>query len=250
MKTILVVNDIHVGSNVAIMPDRVNAYGNKIKSNDLQAHLYEEWLEMCDLEKYDICIVNGDTCDGVNSNEHGYGCWTTDDRVQVKVAADLLQRTGAESFYCTQGSLYHTGKPSMDRLVNDRLGGHFDEDMILTVEGVRFHVRHKTPYTSTPYGRSTALNKDMVNSVLGCQSYGDIDVFLRAHTHYHHYVGWDGRLGLVNGGWKSQDAHMRRNSIGNGDFGYTVFYVDKGQYTWETHSFKMPGGLMSNTIVH
>lgn len=244
--TILVVNDLHCGSDVAVMPKKVRVgNGNVVHSNELQKFLFKKWKEMCNREEYDVCIVNGDTCDGINKHGDGEGCWTTDKSVQVETAVRLLKGIDAAEYYCTEGSKYHVGDPSLDELVSRGIGAvKYDTDLNMTIDNVRFHVRHKTPFTRIPSSRSHGIMNDMLQSILNRSEFGEIDVFLRAHTHYAHAVYHEGMTGIINPCWKGRDKFMRLNGMLGSDLGYTVIRIDEsGVMTYEMNTFNIPAEL-------
>ncbi len=238
----MVVNDLHIGSDVGIMPNNVRLdNGNRVKSNGIQKYLFDRWKDMCNTHDIDVCICNGDLCDGENKAENGKGLWTTDADIQASTAAELLAMIDADVYHGTAGSEYHTGRhENRDKMTMTELGGTFDDEAIFTYSGVRIHARHKTGFTSVPYTRSNPLNKDMVNTVLEYEEYGNIDIFLRAHTHYSHAVLWKSKLGIINPCWKYKDAYIRKQQNVGCDIGYTVLDCKDGDYEFKVHDLKMP----------
>ena len=72
----LVVSDMHVGSNVSIMPPEVTvdegAKKRRITSNAIQKYIYSKWEDMVDsVGKVDACIVLGDSIEGPNYKSRG-----------------------------------------------------------------------------------------------------------------------------------------------------------------------------------
>lgn len=247
MVRVLVVNDLHVGSDVSIMPKNVNlGNGIRIKANGIQKHLYTQWQNMCNKVEPDVCICNGDLCDGNNPADKGRGLWTADPELQSDVAAELLSMIDADAYHITTGSDYHTGVRNgynCDKMTADKLGGTFDDETILNYSGVRMHVRHETGYTKVPYTRSNPLNQDMVNTVLNNEEYGEIDIFLRAHTHYAHAVMWKYKLGIINGCWKYKDSFIRKRQNSSCDICYTVLDLDDGEYSFKMNKIDIPQNL-------
>lgn len=251
LKTVLVVNDLHVGSYESIMPSAVvlsSDNGQKLMLNqsNLQKFFMKQWQDMIGrlnaIGGVDICICNGDLVEGVNKFEHGLGNWTNDVGMQVDTAVRLLRMIGAKEYYGSQGSPYHTGlNTSADRLVMERLLGHFSTDFYLSVNGLRFYVRHDIGYSGVPHGRATSLNRDIINTKLNEDIYGNVDVHLYGHTHYSQAVLNFGKLAVNVPGWKARDEFIRRKSTGPFDCGYAVFFVnDDGSYTWDMKTFRPP----------
>lgn len=242
---VLVLNDTHIGNVNSVMPTEVEVgtgdenRSYSIQSNNIQRTMYDKWTEMCS-DNYDVGLLLGDMTEGTNYRENGIGNWTNDMSLQIDTCVDMLEKTGITEWYGVQGSPYHTGlNESADYEVLDKLGGTFDDDMILGIDDILFYLKHVTSYSSVPHSRSTGLNRDMVNTEIHKNSYGDIDVHLRAHVHYHHFVGWEGKLGLINPCWKHRDQFLRRGNAGSADIGYTVFTVDGDEYNWKTECFKL-----------
>lgn len=215
-----------------------------IHSSDLQKAFLKEWRDMIrrldGVGGVDICICNGDLVEGYNRFENGLGNWTNDIDVQVNTAVRLLKMIGAKQYYGSQGSPYHTGlNASADQLVVERLGGKYSTDFYLKVNKLRFYVRHEIGYSGVPHGRATSLSRDLINTKLNSDIYGDVDVHLYAHTHYSQAVINYGKLGVIVPGWKARDEFIRRKSSGPFDCGYAVFFVnDDGTYTWDLKTFR------------
>jgi len=246
--TVLVVNDIHMGSNEAIMPGAIRIVPDNdssilIKPSGLQKFYFKEWRKMLKrVGPVDVCIANGDLVEGINRAEGGAGNWTNELDVQVDEAARLLKMIGAKQYYGTQGSPYHTGlNTSCDKLVLDKLDGIFKTDLYLTVNGIRFHCRHDIGYSGVPHGRATAPNRDLINTKLNSDLYGNVDISLYAHTHYSQGVMNYGQKAFIVPGWKARDGFVRRKSSNAFDNGYGLFRIDDdGYYTYDIYSFRPP----------
>lgn len=248
-KVVLHINDLHCGSEEGIMPEIANsnledeARSNRVEANPIQAWMLKHWYDMCDMEKYDVVIADGDLVEGPNRKESGIGNWTNNLKTQSITAADLISMTEARKYYVTQGSPYHTGlNGSSDQDTAIELGAVFDEDLFLKIDKVRIYARHVTGYSDIPHGRSTALNRDMMNAELQKKMYGgSIDVHLRGHTHYTHEVTWEGKKGIIGPCWKYRDGFVRRRGMNGNDLGFTVLYIDGETVTTQVYTWKMPG---------
>ena len=110
-KKVLVVGDLHVGSNVSIMPDEVVLKKkNVVKSNPIQKKIFGKWEEMVDqVGKVDACITLGDMVDGSDRKGGAKEMWTPDITQQVETACDLLCMIKTSKFLGVQGSYYHVG---------------------------------------------------------------------------------------------------------------------------------------------
>jgi hypothetical protein len=150
-KKILIIGDMHIGSNVALMPEEVETLKTEkencqlIRASPVQQKILKKWYEMIDTEgKVDALVVNGDIVDGYNRKGNGIGCWTTDMDTQMKTARSLIKEIHYKKLYGTQGSLYHTNDNiSVDKLTIESLNGSFSHDLALKADNIRMHFSHK-----------------------------------------------------------------------------------------------------------
>ena len=232
---------MHVGCMASVMPSWANMYGCAVGQNKVQKMFWEQWRNMCN-EHYDVVFVLGDSVNGKNKKSDGVGNWTNDIDLRIEHAAGMLRMIDADVFVGVQGSDYHVGSNgSADRNVMDLIGGTFDIDKHVEVDGVDFHLKHAVGTSSTLKGRGTSLNGDLEAMKMYPETYGNVDVALRGHAHYLHFIGWEDMLGVIAPAWKWKDGFMRKGKVTYGnDCGYLVFECDDGEYTWSAHSFKVP----------
>lgn len=230
---ILVVGDMHVGSVDSLMPPIVSLHPDhpsrtmEIEQNETQEFMYSKWEHMCDMGHFDHCFCMGDLIEGTNYKEDGMGTWTNERDTQINTAIDLLNMIDTDEFIGVQGSRYHVeNNTSADNDVLTALGGQHNVEGCKTVDGLRFHLRHVTGYSSIPTGRSSSLSKDMMNTQLQSESYGNVDIHLRAHTHYYHGVSWENSEAYISPCWKARDDFLKSNKIGGSDIGFLIIDVD------------------------
>ncbi len=257
MKRVLVLGDLHVGSLYSIMPPRVVVKGpgggTVLTYNNVQKQLYREWLNMSrNVGHVDLCVVNGDICEGVNKKSSGLGNWTNDLSLQVETAVDLLGMIRADRYAGTQGSYYHAGdNMSTDKLVIQELGGDFDDELAIRVDDVRFHFSHKVGTSSSAWMyRPTPIAREMMLSTLVRDEMGGYDVVVRSHAHYMCYVGFAHTLGVITPCWKTRDPYAKRQTLAYVPHnGYITFDVDGDTYNWGKHVFTLTGSNMINEVI-
>lgn len=246
--TVLVVSDLHVGSEQGLCPDsvKISAGSNRytFECNSVQQLIFEKWCKMCDVVKPDIVVVNGDMCEGVNYKEHGIGNWTNDKAQQIQTCAELLEMIDCCKYVGLQGSGYHTGNNlSMDEIVMKQIGGDFGTEKFINVEDVRFHVRHETSFSKRPQRQAVGMIDDMTGIDYDRETFGDIDITIRSHLHRFSFIGWNGALGIVTPAWKWRDPFVKARNVISNDLGFITFEVSDDVYTWNPYLFKVPKQL-------
>ena len=145
-----------------------------------------------------------------------------------------------DKFIGTQGSNYHTeNNMSLDNHVTKRLNGTFGTEMFVNVEGVRFHVRHTTPFRKQPQMQAFGIVNDMINAEYDKNTFGNTDVFIRSHMHRYSFVGWNGALGMICPAWKWRDGFVKSRNVMSNDLGFVVFDVTGDEYKWTPKLFKI-----------
>jgi predicted phosphodiesterase len=217
---ILVVGDLHVGSNVSIMPDEVcigeGERSNKIKSNPLQKFIFAQWRHMVGtIGKVDACIVLGDSVEGSNRKSKGSGLWTSDMSTQIRVASDLLKMVKTNTYIGVQGSYYHVeDNVSSDKAVIDALGGNFGDELVVVNGKTRIHCSHAVGVSSsaTAY-RPTPIAREMMLATINKEEYGKYDLILRGHAHYYVEVRFGSSKGIICPCWKGRDEYVARKTL-------------------------------------
>ncbi|MFA5312945.1 MAG: hypothetical protein WC375_06495 [Methanomassiliicoccales archaeon] len=237
----LILSDLHVGSEVAPMPPKVeqtllNGDKRTITPNPAQAAINKVWHEMeKNLPPLTGIIINGDGCDGNNRKSIGRGAWTTDLRTQVRACAELLQPVVAKlkhpgNLYMTQGSEYHVvdDRP-LDQAVCDALGGQYQaEHVIPMLHGdFRVQVHH---YLSGGLGNwqylPTAPARDQMLMAVNSDpmEYGDINWVIRSHKHHYTNVQFSAYSGVtVTPSWQGKTEYaVRKGLVSVPKIGYCI----------------------------
>jgi len=217
---VLVVGDLHVGSNVSVMPDEVYLgeaeRKNRISSNHLQKFIYKQWVDMVEtVGKVDACIVLGDSVEGPNRKSKGIGLWTSDISEQVRVAANLLDMVKTKKYIGVQGSFYHVeDNLSSDKAVINSLKGDFNDECVVVSGKTRIHCSHAVGVSSssTAY-RPTPIAREMMLATINKEEYGKYDLILRGHAHYYVEVRFGSSKGVICPCWKGRDEFVARKTL-------------------------------------
>ncbi len=252
MKRILCLSDMHVGSQYAVMPDVAvvsdpqSGDDREIQASFNQRKLLELWNSMLDTVGHvDICIVNGDTCDGAQPKEFAQTLWTSDLKGQVDSAVQLLKTVKADRFMGTLGSGYHTQiQRPLDQAVMEALGGEFGNELLIDLkkENVRLHVQHFVGVSTSSWQyRTTSLARDMVLMYLNqsAEKYGKCQWVIRGHAHY--FVGalYSTQSGIVLPCWKLKDPYaVKKGLLTPPDIGWVLLEVDDNGKVDMTHDIR------------
>lgn len=220
---ILILSDLHVGSTVAVMPDEV--YADKTPTADAQVYhpnaqqkVINSWYEQMldEVGKVDALFVLGDCIEGPNTKEWGLGTWTTDINVQREAAKDLLSmvKVKPKNIFGVDGSPYHAGaNPTWDGDVIRGLGGTFDTDLTLSIEGMRMHLLHWTGFSKSLAGQSTSRSGARVWAAVNADWYGKFDYLISGHVHQHAYDEDIFCKSITAPCWKLRDKWMRKQGM-------------------------------------
>jgi hypothetical protein len=132
---ILVLNDLHMGSNYALSPKH-------IINNPFQSWVYQQYeLLLHHIKRIDVLVTVGDMVDGPGKHDSTSN-WTTDVQKQVDAAVELLKPflSKETKVIGVGGSGYHIGR-----------GTGFDGDELL-VEALKGEYNKGAYYMDTPFG--------------------------------------------------------------------------------------------------
>jgi predicted phosphodiesterase len=224
MKRILVVSDMHIGSNVAVMPLEVVVEpsdvqrAQRIEANILQKSLFKNWQTMCDdAGRIDACFVLGDSCDGSNIKSRGFELWTSNLHQQVTTACDLLSMIRTNRYYGIQGSYYHVSENTSSDLAVmsslEKCKTEFGTDLAVTIDGHRMHLAHEISFSQSPVSKFTSLQRELINSNLYKEFFGKFELILRGHIHEGRMI--NDALGLVAvcPCWKLRDSYAAKKGL-------------------------------------
>lgn len=225
MKRALFVGDLHCGSDVAVMPRRVeektDAYSKNHDANELQLALLDFWTDMCEV-KYDYMFMMGDLTDGVNYHEHGVGSWTTNLKVQARAAADLLSMVRAKNRAMVYGSTYHVDENlTTEEYVAERLKLPDEchaKELIVEVEDNgrkwNLHLLHEVGVSHAGWNyRATPLLREMLLAEMNRDELDRIHGTIRGHAHYFVEARYGTQFGFITPAWKLRDRFAMKMGL-------------------------------------
>lgn len=260
MKKLLVVSDLHIGSDFALMPPKVTEGEGDVQithgHSKAQAVLWREWVKMCkDVGEVDDMVINGDITDGPNVKENGLGVWTSNANTAIRVACGLITMAKAKRYHIVYGSGYHVGSnPNADALVGEKLkDGKYDVthgyELALEYkdEGRRYHFAHGIGVSQVFNYRTTAIARELMIAVLNQKQLGKYHGVFRGHAHYFVSAEYPNSFGMVVPGWKLRDIYGTKRGFGiTPRCGYVLLEVYKGGENKTKYIFSPP---RSSTLV-
>lgn len=213
-KILLVISDIHCGSEVGLMPpDSKIRTKNTIGfgKNIHQKWLWEKWLQM--QEEFHgyrgkdsfALLLNGDLTEGVHHRSIESLTQSVEDHANMAIEALLPLSEKAQSVMVTLGTECHTGL--IEHMIADRLGarsGGARGTWLFKIGGCLVNATHHIGTTTRAYLEAGALSAAMANAKLQSLRAGhqSAQIYLRGHRHT---GGWfsDGASMIgVTGGWQ------------------------------------------------
>jgi hypothetical protein len=229
-KSILVISDMHVGSNSAICSDNPERDGsNAYEPSSNQQKLFKEWNRCLDelTQSPTALVLNGEPIDGSNPKSQGDGLWSNDFNDQMNDAAKLLKRIKREHLILTRGSGYHVTREAtnFEKIFADKVGamkyksvqGHqtkTDYEATIEMFGKYMNFTHHIGYSGWWMYRPTPMARELVKMHFGHKENGfHTDVVVRSHVHYYCLVEFPNTIGFTSPAWKFPDGFMYRRGI-------------------------------------
>lgn len=240
MKRIAVVSDFHCGHAVGLTPPDWHSDSNK-KLTSVRKECWDFFEENVGKHgPFDVVIDNGDNIDGKGSRSEGVELIVPDRNVQVDMAVACLSvLCGSKTqLVMTYGTDYHTGsgedfeKQIADKRLTDCIGNVAH----IQVEGVTFEAKHHVGGSQVPHTRHTAIARDRLWNLLWAERgvSPKADVIIRSHVHYYNITGGSDWLAMTTPALQGFGSRFgSRRMSGLVDFGFIVFTVDQGRYTWQ-----------------
>jgi len=212
---ILVINDIHVGSEHAICSDKPIANGHVKRPNKMQKKLLRGWKQCIKMigEAPDIIVINGEPIDGNNKKGYSKELWAQELTDQVRDFVKLfdmlpLKRNAkgepTTKVYMTRGSAYHVdveGTP-IEEFVGDFIGAELVNGLRasyhipLKVNGKLISFAHETGYSKNYPARGNKLAAEWTTHAASVSIRDRWDYSVRAHIHQINVRGF-GLVSLV-----------------------------------------------------
>ncbi len=254
MKKILILSDLHCGHAVGLTPpgwhipespERGHT-ANKLSQIQKACWLFYE-SKIKQFGPFDVVFVNGDCIDGRGERSGGLELVEPNRQRQCDMAVVAIRkgmRTKNTPVIMTYGTAYHTGQEedweaAIASNLNAKIGSHEWVD----VEGVMFDLKHHCGSSSIPHGRFTAQARERLwNQLWALRGQNpQANAIIRSHVHYFNYCGGENFVSLTTPalqGWGTK--YGARRCSGTVDFGFIVFEVDKGQFSWREVLMKDP----------
>jgi len=248
-RRIVFVSCPHVGSTVGLWPEEWETEeGVVIRANKAQLQIYQYWQDFAsshEVKTADSLILLGDLCQGKNPKDFGLGTMTPSLHEQ-KLAAISLIKPIAEGrpVFGVSGSQYHDSIDlRLDRLVLNGVGGQYLGYLKNTdVKGpdVLMNLAHGNNQPAM-YKGSFDDREIMLMSANGMTR--EIDLVVRGHWHYYHFLDNGARAILRVPGWQCwYPARFMIDLLGkkNNKLGAVVLDINRanGRVRYQVHPFR------------
>lgn len=230
---ILAIGDLHSGHRVGLTPPFWQQHPDKYIG--LREKLWAFYAAEVDMDKpYDLVIVNGDAIDGKGDRSGGTEQITTDRKVQALIAAEAIKYADCKKVRMTYGTPYHAGsqedheKDVVTELEKDGYDAEISSQLFLSIYGRQINVKHKIGSSIIPYGRLTALAREILQNrqwyLEGVQPKADI--IIRSHVHYSERIEHDDCHGVILPALQGLGSkYGSRQCSGTVHFGITVITI-------------------------
>jgi hypothetical protein len=253
-KHIVVVSDLHCGSEVALRSKPANKTQEGLKAAWKDSI---KWVEV----RPDLLIVNGDANDG--QDRKGLSIKENDVPWQIEEAEELVKMWNPKQVAVVEGSAYHTG----DTVQYERfLAGYLDREGIPATFHTKFRAkingwfklqaRHKVGRSVVPWGIHTAPSRSQTNQVINAAieakskgapiDWPHLSIF--SHVHYWSYSESAQGAVMTTPCWKAiGDRYGDTQCDGHVDVGVVHITVgNKGEWSWRKRLY--PARLESRTV--
>ena len=152
------------------------------------------------------------------------------------MATEALSIWKAKKVFMTYGTPYHVGKEAEDfeRTIAVKLNAVIEGHLYLNIEGLVFDIRHKVATSIVPYGRATALLRELTWALIkeASDTGPKVDVVIRSHAHYSISVKQPGKLAIITPGLQlARGRFGARECTGDIHWGAIRLIVNNGKVT-------------------
>lgn len=256
---VILVSDTHTGSRYGLWPpDATDDEGARPELNVYQQYLWEcwqhawdEWLPATIGNLPRIVVHTGDAIEGNHNGMGGLVCLEM--ASQVMAAEALLKpRIGDSPFRMCSGTEAHAGASSQwDNAVALTLGAAPDAthrgaqwEILLTVEGVRFHLAHHMRGGSALISELTPLVAERNDMLHACALAGvpTPHVIVRGHQHWYRMIRpADGPAVIALAGWTARSPYVfKRSRLPARPPGLCVVVADNGNFEIYGKTYRWP----------
>jgi hypothetical protein len=263
-KAIIVVSDLHIGSNAGLCPPEGYALpdGNRYQQNIYQKTTWRYWVhfwkEIVPKRIHNcrkvVVVVNGDAIDGVHHNTTSImsTSWETQERAAVEVLKKINKYDG---MFIVRGTEAHVdvGAQSEERIgrqvgaAKNEIGEYSSYQVWLDVEGLLFQFAHHIAVTSSAAYESSAPMREMIAGLTDAMQWDRKlpDVFVRSHRHRFIEVPLPttrGRIrSVITPGWQLKTPHVERiDRMRMPHIGGVVFVVENGLCEVKEQLYRLP----------
>lgn len=244
MKRIVVVSDMHCGSNTGLTPP-----SNQVrKAHEVTWQAYKNMLES--LQPIHTLVCNGDCINAPSLRCFNEDNLEGDTDKQCQMAATALDEAKAKNLIMMAGTDSHTGhgfeleRGALDkaRILAYEAGRPYESttyDIVLdyNVDGLVFNFRHYIGTRSSPMSRGLTGILDKIVAELKEARKKDRkkDILVRSHAHYYTYHGDDHSMLVVTPALQLPNAnYAAKKCSGLVNWGLVYFDVyPDGQYVWK-----------------
>lgn len=238
---IVSVSDTHCGHEVGLTPPDWWAPPARREVRRYQRQTWRAFEEILSAiaPPVDLLFALGDLIEGPQLASRGTELGTALTMAdQCEMAVEVLRRFEAREVYIVRGTPYHVGQDEdWEAMIAKELGARLATVADVTVEGVRFNLRHKVGRTSVPYGAGTPLARSyLVQAWAELRRGGEAPaVALRGHVHRFAYVGQREWLAMSLPGLGQGGGKLEQLIEGDLDWGLVSWTVSGGEYSWRAH---------------
>lgn len=194
-KLLVVVSDLHVGSDVGLLPAHARlSQGNLISfgDNHAQAWLWECWTDAIKQVKKIagkdpfILLINGDAVEGIHHRSAEVIAAAIEEHTEIAIECLKPISSLAQTILVTLGTEVHT--KGVEHVLAEKLGavmGRARNKWLFTMNGVQCDACHHMPTTTRAYLEASQMSIALGNARIQASRAGHPPsrVFLRAHRH-------------------------------------------------------------------
>jgi len=246
MKRIVAMSDFHCGHRAGLTPPNWQYAGESgpaahRKFSKFQKGMWDFYSQTLDeLQPVDCLFFLGVAIDGPGLRTGGTELITRDRNDQVEMATACISETKAKKIYMFYGTAYHAGtEEDWEDLIARNVGAEIAGHDWITVGKTTFDLKHHIGGSAIPHGRYTAIAREALWNLVWASDkrQPDADVIIRAHVHYHVYVGDAHKKGIILPGLQGYGSKFGvRRCSGTVDIGFISMDVgEKGEFKWRSH---------------
>ena len=242
---IIACSDFHCGHRAGLTPP-VYWESTRLPWGRNQRALWK-WFEKAVAAEgpFDIGLFNSDLIDGPGHKSGSSEHVRVSEVEQMEMALEAIHVIDAKEAFITYGTPYHTGiandfEALIGKTVKAKHAAHFD----LSINGLRFNVRHHTGRSSIPYGQSPVAKERMWDALAAIRN-GETpaDIYIRSHVHQFRIYGDGDYLAMTLPALQGPGSKFGRRCSGDYTVGFVVFDIDPdGGYQWKLVRAKLPAG--------